>query len=129
MTIEIDDLKGTSNTSYIGSTTSKSCIQIIPRPNQKTTRDYKLRIKDPSFSTIFKKGYSFYFGRVQVHALIECRSSKVLENEWSFDTQQLCKAENAKSQTLDVGILNPKASNISSISIGKSSRKRPHMNN
>ena len=101
---------------------SRSCIQILPKPEQEPAEAYRLRIKDPSFVSIYYGNYTFYFGRTQVQALVECpesstTSSAVLADEESASRSHLftaidslCVDESLKSEQVEVGI--KKASDV-----------------
>ena len=118
LSIEIEEPADSNSSSK--PKTIRSCLQIIPRPELKHARSYRLRIKDPSFGTIFKKGFSFYFGRVQVQALISCQTTdRTSDVDWEFSTDHLCQAINALSPSLDVGILNTETVDTSSFPLGK----------
>ena len=69
-----------------------SCIQLIEF-SLDSSISYRLRLKDPTFVTIYKKEYTFYFGRISLRPIIKCTRS--LEH---------CAASNWQTAKLDVGI-------------------------
>ena len=73
----------------IRNTSFKSCFQVMSKLDYPRSRKYTLRIKDPSFVTIFHEGDTFYFGRVQVQA-IHCDPTNALQMD-KITSQTLVK--------------------------------------
>ena len=93
-----------------------TCIQIIPRADQILSKYYRLRIKDPSFVSIFNPSYTFYFGQIQVQA-IKCQPTDAIES-WSkrsvlsfnhlvTKVKNNCGATGPKNMPIQAGIKKP----------------------
>jgi hypothetical protein len=79
---------------------------------------YRLKIKDPVFMTIKQDKYTFYFGRANIRALIDCDKRAFAETNQT-SPMNLCAAENTISASVDIGILKIKDVDISSLRPGK----------
>lgn len=94
-------------------------MQIVPlgkahnKPGRVT--HYRLKIKDPVFMTIKQDKYTFYFGRANLRALIDCDKRAFTE----ASQMRLCAAENTVSASVDIGIQKVKDVDISSLRPGK----------
>ena len=93
-----------------------TCIQIIPRADQILSKYYRLRIKDPSFVSIFNPSYTFYFGQIQVQA-IKCQPTDAIEslfkklvlsyNHLVTKAKNNCVATGPKNIPIQAGIKKP----------------------
>lgn len=108
----------------------KSCVQIVPlgkaqnKPGRPTI--YRFKIKDPVFMTIKQDKFTFYFGRANIRALIDC-DKRAFGADYSQASQtDLCAAENTVSPSVDVGILKIKDVDISNLRPGKLPLRKVH---
>lgn len=83
---------------------------------------YRFKIKDPVFMTIKQDKYTFYFGRANIRALIDCGGDKRAPGDADPMSQSLCAAENTISPSVEIGILKIKDVDISNLDISESRR-------